>query len=154
MYCVACGSLLPNEAQFCPRCGKRNGTEETTFGPTSSDSVRGDETEATSSLALSESSTRVDDTIPTARNEAGKARQSVSETLEPDSPTQAASAVPVTEGSKPPARYANVGSITLGVAALICLVLSAIQGFIPIFLIECVAFGGLPTASPLSRSNA
>jgi hypothetical protein len=42
-----------------------------------------------------------------------------------------------------PARYANVGSITLGAFALICMILGAIQGFIPIFLIEGVAFSGL-----------
>ncbi|MGO9895777.1 MAG: hypothetical protein ACLPX8_16400 [Bryobacteraceae bacterium] len=43
----------------------------------------------------------------------------------------------------PRLRHANAGSITFGAVALICLVLGAVQGFIPIFLIEGVAFGGL-----------
>jgi hypothetical protein len=47
------------------------------------------------------------------------------------------------EEPKPRPRYANAGSITLGAFALVCLALGAIQGFVPIFLIEGAAFGGL-----------
>lgn len=63
---------------------------------------------------------------------------------EPEFPTRPDPAAPaaVDERNRPK-RYANCGSITLGVVALVCLVLGAVQGFIPIFLIEGVAFGGL-----------
>ena len=56
---------------------------------------------------------------------------------------EAGTGTTVIQKAKSPARYANAGSITLGAAALICVVLGAVQGFIPIFLIEGVAFAGL-----------
>jgi hypothetical protein len=40
-------------------------------------------------------------------------------------------------------RHYNGGSITLGAFGLICFIISAVQGFIPIFLIAGLAFGGL-----------
>ena len=80
MYCVACGSLLPNEAQFCPRCGKRNGTEEIASGPTSSEASTGDESEASPSLPPPENGISADGAAPTAPSGAEEAGQSVSET--------------------------------------------------------------------------
>jgi hypothetical protein len=65
------------------------------------------------------------------------------ETPEPDGSPASASVAPVTSAPKGPSRYVNAGSITLGICALICVVLGAVQGFIPIFLIEGFAFAGL-----------
>jgi hypothetical protein len=90
-----------------------------------------------------ETGTIADGAPPAISPEGGEPRQFVWESLEPESTTLAASAPPATAQAKSHARYANAGSITLGAVALICLVLSAIQGFIPIFLIEGAAFGGL-----------
>jgi len=145
MYCVECGSSLPNDAQFCPRCGKRHGTEETAFSDKSSEAAKADESEANPPIPSSESA-----------SEAGAVRRFVWENLEPDSATPPASTASVTTEEKAPARYANAGSIIMGVVALTCTALGAIQGFIPIFLIEGVAFGGLAWLCavkwPLSQS--
>lgn len=143
MYCISCGSLLPTEAQFCPRCGKRNGTEATASRSASSEPASADESVASSSLPSSELSTGADGTAPPIGNDGGEARQPASETRDTDRPPETATDATVIEKAKPPARYVNAGSITLGVAALICVVLGVAQGFIPIFLIEGVAFAGL-----------
>lgn len=143
MYCISCGSLLPNEAQFCPRCGKRNGAEATASRSGSSEPASAGESEASSSLPPSEIDTAANGPALPTGDEGREARQSTSETRNADSPTEAGTGTTVIQKAKSPARYANAGSITLGAAALICVVLGAVQGFIPIFLIEGVAFAGL-----------
>ncbi len=125
MYCVGCGSTLPNEAQFCPRCGKRSVLDETA-----------------SDADLPEAPTNTE--INTNGN--GKAPE-----LEPGPQTEtstnavakAVSAESTAGTSKVANKFVNAGSVILGVVALICLILGAIQGFIPIFLIEGIAFGAL-----------
>lgn len=148
MYCISCGLLLPNEAQFCPRCGRRNGAEAAASRSASSGPASDDESVASSSLPSSELNTGADDagadgTAPSIGNEGGEARQPASEPRDTDRPPEAAIGATVIEKAKPPARYVNAGSITLGVAALICVILGVAQGFIPIFLIEGIAFAGL-----------
>ena len=143
MYCISCGSLLPTEAQFCPRCGKRNGTEATTPRSGSSELANPDESETGSFLPPIETNTGADGTAPPVENAGREDRQSSSEKRDIDNPAEAGTGTTVIEKAKSPARYTNAGSITLGAAALICVVLGAVQGFIPIFLIEGVAFAGL-----------
>lgn len=143
MYCISCGSLLPNEAQFCPRCGKRNGAEWEASRSASTEPVSAGESEANSSRPQSETNTEADGAAPPIGNEGSEADQSASETRDTNGPSEAATGATVIEKEKSPARYANAGSITLGIAALICVVLGVVQGFIPIFLIEGVAFAGL-----------
>jgi hypothetical protein len=170
MYCVACGSLLPNGAQFCPRCGKRSdldggAPDAVPSGEPSQSSLVADENNNTlvprpdgrsEDRPALETSTIADGTAPATSPESGEPGQFVGESVEPESATPEASAAPVTTDAKSPARYANAGSITLGAVALICLVLGAVQGFIPIFLIEGAAFGCLAWLCaakwPLSQS--
>jgi hypothetical protein len=170
MYCVACGSLLPNEAQFCPRCGKRNdpvgvATDASPSGELSqtasvtdknNDMLEPQSEERSEDRQAPETGAITDGTGLANSPEGGEPRQFVWESLEPENTRPAASTAPVTEEAKSPSRYANAGSITLGTVALICLVLSAIQGFIPIFLIEGAVFGGLAWLCaamwPLSQS--
>lgn len=143
MYCISCGSWLPNEAQFCPRCGKRNGAEAAASRFAAIEPVSADESEANLSSPPSETNTGADGTAPPIGDEGSEAHQSASEARDTDGPSEAATGATVIEKRKSPARFANAGSITLGVAALICVVLGVVQGFIPIFLIEGVAFAGL-----------
>lgn len=156
MYCVACGTLLPNKAQFCPRCGKPNGPEEIAPQPSSSEPATEGDSDASLSLPRSESDAMENGTASSARNGVEEARQFVGENLGADSFSPAPSAATVTQEAKSAARYANAFSIPLGVGALICLVLGAVQGFIPIFLIEGFAFAGLAWLCaakwPLSKS--
>jgi hypothetical protein len=143
MYCISCGSLLPNEAQFCPRCGKRNGAEAAASRSAATEPMSADESEANLSRPPSETNSAADGTALLIGSEGSEAHQSASEARDTDGPPEVATGATVIEKGKSPARYANPGSITLGVAALICVVLGVVQGFIPIFLIEGVAFGGL-----------
>lgn len=125
MYCSGCGSPLPNEVLSCPNCGKRS--------------------------ILDESDPPPSDLAPTHE----RTVETHKSTVESDSFTSSNSAAPVTVEPKGRQRHINGGSIILGVVALICMVIGAIQGFIPIFLIEGVAFGGLAwlcaTRWPLSE---
>jgi hypothetical protein len=73
----------------------------------------------------------------------GPAPSQFTEAPEPDSSPSSVSAEPVTSEPKDPKRYVNAGSITMGIFALSCVVLGAVQGFIPIFLFEGFAFAGL-----------
>lgn len=125
MYCVGCGSTLPNEARFCPRCGKRSVLYETISDP---------------DLPKAPANTEI--------NTNGNSKALEPE-LSPQTETstnvvvQTVFAESAAGTSKVAKKYVNAGSITLGVVALICLILGAIQGFIPIFLIEGIAFGAL-----------
>jgi hypothetical protein len=170
MYCAACGSLLPNEAQFCPRCGKRKvqvgvATDAAPSGKLlqtepvtdeKSNMLEPQPEERSEDRPTAETGTITDGTAPAISPEGSEPRQFVWESLEPESTTPTASGAPVTVKAKSHARYANAGSITLGAVAFICLVLGAVQGFIPIFLIEGAAFGGLSWLCaakwPLSRA--
>jgi hypothetical protein len=115
MYCSGCGLDLPDEALSCPNCGKRRIQDEPVSSP----------------VPL--------ETSPAASERSKDGRRS----LESDSPAKPESAAPSTVDGRKRHQHANGGSITLGAAALICLVLSAAQGFIPVFLLLCLAFGGL-----------
>ena len=147
MFCIGCGSTLPDEAQFCPRCGKRTVLGQPPSSPSLSEKLPKTETveDNGESLRFREQGERpdvgadpqtgidVDRPAPTPSQEAP----------EPDNSPVHVSVGPVTTDLKSPKRFANTGSITLGTFALICVVLGAIQGFIPIFLIEGFAFAGL-----------
>jgi hypothetical protein len=128
MYCSGCGLALPNEALSCPDCGKRCIQDEPVSNPVP------------------------EVTLPAAEGRSIDGRRS----LESDSPTKPESSAPSTVEERSRLQRANAGSITLGAVALICLVLGAVQGFIPIFLIEGAVFGGLAWLCaakwPLSQS--
>jgi len=116
MYCIGCGSALPNEALSCPNCGKRCCIlDEPANNPPPSDTPLATE-------KVADDRTRI---------------------IESDSPTSGNSAAPVTVEQRSRLRHWNRGSITLGAFGLICFIISAVQGFIPIFLIAGLAFGGL-----------
>jgi hypothetical protein len=136
MYCAACGSTLPIEAQFCPQCGKRNVLDEVTSDIAISEAP-----------AKTEIETRGIGDIPepeqNPQTEANSAPPASETNTTINTVPQAVPAEPAAENSKVTNNFLNVGSITLGVVALICLVLGAVQGFIPIFLIEGVAFAAL-----------
>lgn len=141
MYCAECAFSLPAGAKFCPRCSKRNVLTET--APASVLGAASPEDEET--RPAPETGTDADGNASVASNGPGTPHRFVWETLEPESPPSypADSESSGAQEPKPRQQYANAGSITFGAAALICLVLGAIQGFIPIFLIEGAAFGGL-----------
>lgn len=143
MYCVACGLLLPQEAKFCPRCGKRNGTEEISIADTSLDSAIDGETHVSSSSGRRDGESNAETAQQASLHEARGNGQSVTGAQTPDSAEPIASNEQKIEKLKSGVRYANAGSITLGLAALTCLVLGAVQGFIPIFLMIGVAFAGM-----------
>lgn len=115
MYCIGCGFDLSNEAQFCPRCGKRS-----TLGDPVLDHPPEIETLATENIAKDEVNA-----------------------LESDRTTSDDSSSLAPVDLKGRTRHANAGSITLGVFGLIFFIVGAVQGFIPIFLIAGLAFGGL-----------
>ena len=147
MFCIGCGSTLPNEAQFCPRCGKRTILDQSSSSPSLSQTPPRTDTvgDDYGSLDLreqcdgleagAEPHTGMDVNAPTPSQS--------TETPEPDGSPASVSVAPVASAPKGPSRYVNAGSITLGIFALICVVLGAVQGFIPIFLIEGFAFAGL-----------
>ena len=128
MYCSGCGLALPNEALSCPDCGKCCIQDEPVSNPVP------------------------EVTLQAAEGRSIDGRRS----LESDSPTKPESSAPSTVEERSRLQRANAGSITLGAVALICLVLGAVQGFIPIFLIEGAVFGGLAWLCaakwPLSQS--
>lgn len=127
MYCVGCGSTLPAEAQFCQRCGKRSIPDEPNGEPNSQTTAN-----------------KVPDGSGSVSTDAQDAQDRlVSEKDEPEAQLKEGTAESVKAGQKAPPRHANPGSITLGIAALICLVLGAVQGFIPIFMLEGLAFAGV-----------
>lgn len=170
MYCVGCGTNLPNGAQFCQHCGKPNvqdgvASDVAPAGklsqtePVTHENINMLEPqpeERSEDRPAAETGTISDGSAPATSPEGAEPRRFVWENLEPQTITPAAPAASVTAEAKLPARYSNAGSITLGVVALICLVLGAVQGFIPIFLIEGLAFGGLAWLCavkwPLSQS--
>jgi hypothetical protein len=115
MYCSGCGLALPSEALSCSSCGKRCIQDEPVSDPVP------------------------EATLLAAEGHPLDGRRSP----ESDSPTKPESGVPSTVGERNRLQRANAGSITLGAVALICLALGAVQGFIPIFLIEGAVFGGL-----------
>ncbi len=141
MYCAECAFSLPVGAKFCPRCSKRNVLAEA--APASVLEAAPREDEETRPAPETGADADGDASIPS--DEPGTRHRFVWEAPEPESPPPrlAPSEPPGAEGPKPRPRHANAGSITFGAVALICLVLGAVQGFIPIFLIEGVAFGGL-----------
>lgn len=141
MYCAECAFSLPAGAKFCPRCSKRNVLAETTPGTAPEGASPQDE----EAKPAPKTDTDLDGSASVASDEPGTPHRFVWEALEPESPPPppAPSESAGAEGPKPRLRYANAGSITLGAFALVCLVVGAIQGFIPILLIEGVAFGGL-----------
>ncbi len=141
MYCAECAFSLPAGAKFCPRCSKRNVLAEAAPGSDPEETPRQDE----EAMPAIETGPDANGDASPASDEPGSPRRFVWEALEPKSPppAPALSESVGAEEPKPRLRYANAGSITLGAAALICMVLGAIQGFIPIFLIEGAAFGGL-----------
>ena len=114
MYCSGCGLALPSEALSCSSCGKRCIQDEPVSDPVP------------------------EATLLAAEGHPLDGRRSP----ESDSPTKPESGVPSTVGERNRLQRANAGSITLGAVALICLALGAVQGFIPIFLIEGAVFGG------------
>ncbi len=116
MYCIGCGAALPNEVLSCPNCGKRC----CILDEPANDPPPADAPPATEKVAD-------DRTRP----------------LGSDSPTSGNSAAPVADQPRSSLRHYHGGSITLGAFGLICFIISAVQGFIPIFLIAGLAFGGL-----------
>jgi hypothetical protein len=125
MYCVGCGSTLQNEFQFCPRCGKRSVLDETTS-----------DTDLPEAPANTEINTN-------GKGKAFEPELSPPTEISTNAVAQTVSTQSAAGNSKVANRYVNVGSITLGVIGVSCLILGAVQGFIPIFLIEGVAFGAL-----------
>ncbi len=147
MFCDGCGLALQNGAQFCPRCGKRAVLAESASAPSQSNTLPQAEkvADANTNMRERELGEQLEVRV---EPEAGGivddgSSPPPSETSEPSGSVLFASVAPVTPDPKSPKRFANTGSITLGVFALICLVLGAVQGFIPIFLIVGFAFGGL-----------
>jgi hypothetical protein len=132
---------LPAKAKFCPRCRKRHAIVEAASGS----ALEGVSLQNEEARPTSERGTDADGDASVTSNKAGAPHRFVWEVLEPESPPPPPALLKSsgTEGPKPNLRYANAGSITLGALAITCLVLSAIQGFIPILLIESVALGGL-----------
>ncbi len=116
MYCIECGAALPNEVLSCPNCGK-------------------------SCYILDEPA---NDTTPAdAPPATEKVADDITRLLGSDSNTSGNSATSVTNQPSSSLRHYNGGSITLGAFCLICFIISAVQGFMPIFLIAGLTFGGL-----------
>jgi hypothetical protein len=147
MFCIGCGSTLPNEAQFCPRCGKRTVLDQPASPPSLSEALPETETVVDDNENLhpsekgerpepgAEPQTRIGVDVPTPAPSP--------EAPESDNSPIPVSAVPATPAPRNLKRYVNAGSITLVIFGLTCMILGAVQGFIPIFLIEGLAFGGL-----------
>lgn len=136
MYCVECGSTLPNEAQYCPRCGKQSVLDEVTSDTAVPEAAANAEisTANTGKVLEPEQSLQFETYPDLSASKANASSKTVAQTVSVQS---------AAGNSKVANRYVNVGSITLGVFGLICLILGAVQGFIPIFLIEGVVFGAL-----------
>ena len=148
MFCIGCGSGLPNEARFCPRCGKcRILTEEDDCSESSGTPERvgtgivGWLQDLTAAPA--DQSSVTPDPKQTEQSGPSVALFSGESGTQGDTTQEEALAKTTLENLKVTRRFANVGSITLAVIALFCMVIGAVQGFIPIFLLEGVAFGGL-----------
>jgi hypothetical protein len=137
MYCAECGFSLPSGAKFCPRCCKRNVLDAAAGSGSIPDQSppQGEEAMGKDGKTLEPSMDEQSVSIP--------ASATPETSTKADDASPAASSEPSPAVPKVPPQYVNSGSIILGVVALICVVLCAIQGFIPIFLIEGVAFGGL-----------
>jgi len=116
MYCIGCGAALPIEVLTCPNCGKRR----CILDDPANDPSPSDATPATEKIA-----------------------DGCTRPLGSDNPTSGNSAAPAADQPKSSLRHYNGGSITLGAFGLICFIISAVQGFIPIFLIAGLVFGGL-----------
>ena len=139
MFCAACGSTLQNEAQFCPRCGKRSVLDEVTSDTALPEAPANTEidTDDNRKMLEPEQSPQSETNPALPASEANATTNAVA---------QAVSAEFATGNSKVPNRYVNVGTITLGVAALIGLILGAVQGFIPrwyVWLVVLAHFGRL-----------
>jgi hypothetical protein len=148
MFCIGCGSGLPNEAQFCPRCGKcriltqEDGCSESSGTPERAGTgIVGWLQDLTAAPA--DQSSVTPDPKQTEQSGPSVALFSGESGTQGDTTQEEALAKPTLENLKVTRRFANVGSITLAVIALFCMVIGAVQGFIPIFLLEGVAFGGL-----------
>jgi hypothetical protein len=115
MFCDSCGIALQNESRFCPRCGKRS-----ILDPSVSDQASEIESLVTENTAAEPEPL-----------------------LEADGPMPGDPSSTTSIGLKSRVRHANGGSITLGAFGLIFFIIGAVQGFIPIFLIAGLAFGGL-----------
>jgi hypothetical protein len=115
MFCDSCGIALQNESKFCPRCGRRSILD----------------------ASVSDQTPKIES--PVIENIAAEPEQ----LLEADGPTSDDPSSNISVQLISRMRHANGGSITLGVFCLICFIIGAVQGFIPIFLIAGLAFGGL-----------
>jgi len=115
MFCDNCGLALQDGSKFCPHCGKRRSLEESVSDPPPKIESPVTENVATECENTLESNVPISD--------------------------DSSSLAPVDLKGRP--RHANAGSITLGVFGLIVFIVGAVQGFIPIFLIAGLAFGGL-----------
>ena len=141
MYCAACGSTLPIEAQFCPRCGKRSILDEVT------PDTALPETPTNTGIDTKDNGKMLEPE-PSPQSEANSAPPASETNTTTNAVAQAFGAKTSEQNSTVANKFLNAGSITLGVVGLICLVLGAVQGFIPIFLIEGVAFGALAWLCP------
>ncbi|MGA2351597.1 MAG: hypothetical protein ABSF70_14265 [Terracidiphilus sp.] len=136
MYCAACGSTLPIEALFCPRCGKRSILDEVT------PDTALPETPTNTGIDTKDNGKMLEPE-PSPQSEANPAPPASETNTTTNAVAQAFGANTSEQNSTVANKFRNAGSITLAVVALICLILGAVQGFIPIFLIEGVAFGAL-----------
>jgi hypothetical protein len=136
MYCSTCGAAFPLTSNFCPQCGKPALKADPIHGWQAVTTVNRVATANAASDLIS-----ANDTETAAGREADLQEISIA----PPNPNSMAATNTSTATFSDPGRpkYANSGSIVLTVFSLLCLIFGVMQGFIPIFLIAAIIFGGL-----------
>jgi hypothetical protein len=153
MYCSKCGAAFPSTSNFCPQCGAPALKEDPVHG------WRAEETSVGVSNREGTAGAEALDNVPTVNEvsgpisaidpESAEAQEAGPQDIAIASRDSNSEAQPNSSnkvvGDSSQQKYANSGSIVLAVFSALCLILGVMQGFIPIFLIAAIIFGGLAT---------